>query len=97
MEARQQFLELRTFVFNKIKQSLDEDGGCKSYEGSMRIIEQYPDYFEVGDGQMYPTYQIELDCYVYGPSRHYTWSGKTLLEAVQKADAEIKSWSEKHG
>jgi len=81
------FYALRQFVFDNIKRELEIDSHCKSYEGAMAI--QFPDYF---DGRMCEPWAITLDCYVFGPSRHYRWEGDTFLEALEKAEKEIKSW-----
>ena len=94
--SNNRFLLLRQFVFSKIAEALKEDGACKSYEGAMRITENWPDYFEDSDGK-HLTYTVELDCYVYGPSRHYEWRADTLDEVVNKADKEIRSWSVRQG
>lgn len=84
----ERFYALRQYVFDNIKQALAEDSHCKSYEGSMSI--QFPDYF---DGLLSDSWAITLDCYVFGPNRHYRWTGDTFLEALEKAEKEIKSWT----
>jgi len=80
------FYALRQFVFDNIKQALAEDSHCKSYEGAMAV--HFPDYFD----SLFDGWAITLDCYVFGPSRHYRWEGDTFLEALEKAEKEIKSW-----
>ena len=81
------FYALRQYVFDNIKLELAIDSHCKSYEGAMAI--HFPDYF---DGRMCEPWAITLDCYVFGPSRHYRWAGDTFLIALEKAEKEIKSW-----
>jgi hypothetical protein len=82
------FFSLRLKVFQAIKRELEIDSHCKSYEGAMSI--QFPDYFEVLNRT--ENYIIELHCYVIGPSRHYSWSGKTLTKALDEAEKDILSW-----
>lgn len=36
----------------------------------------------------------KLHCYVIGPSRHYEWRGRTMDEALDKAEADINTWIE---
>lgn len=84
------FFALRRLVFDKIKVALDEsEGHCKSYEGHMAVRVEYPNYFEKSDE---PTFSIELNCYLLGPTRHYKWYGKILTEAIDTARADILSW-----
>lgn len=76
-------VRLRGRLFAAIAVSLAEDGHCKSYEGRMEIV--LPGYFDDQWG-------INLHCYVIGPSRHYEWRGKTLDEALDKAESDILAW-----
>lgn len=76
--------KLRKRLFDAIELSLKEDGHCKSYEGAFSIV--MPNYFN-NNG-----WSIALDCYVIGPGRHYSWSGKDLEEAYNKAEKDIISW-----
>lgn len=79
---------LRHRLFEYIAKALAEDGHCKSYEGSMAV--QFPNYFEERASD--PQFTVCLDCYVIGPSRHYSWSGATLSEAIEKAATDINAW-----
>lgn len=83
----ERFYALRQYVFDNIKHELSIDSHCKSYEGAMAI--HFPDYF---DGSTSDRWAITLDCYVFGPSRHYRWAGDTFLIALGKAEKEIKFW-----
>ena len=86
------FNELRRDLFDEIRKRLEEDGLCKRYEGCFEVTVVYPNYFEEKSGENEPYYVVTLDCYVVGPSRHYNWQGKTLLEAVQTAERDIRKW-----
>ena len=88
------FEQLRADLFDAIAKALDEDGHCKSYEGSFRL--QFPNYFESLPSPSEMTdsepWGILLDCYVIGPSRHYEWWGATFADVLQKADTDIRAW-----
>jgi len=87
-EDLDEFFELRRFVFGKIESALVIDGNCKSYEGRFSIV--FPNYLdEPDDGEKWG---VTLDCYVFGPSRHYQWWGKSLRDALDKANREIRGW-----
>ena len=85
-EALARLMTLRAELFAAIKKQLARDGHCKSYEGAFAI--RLPNYFEQDEA----AWQITLDCYVIGPSRHYEWNGQTLAEAITRAEAGVRSW-----
>ncbi len=93
-EAYKRFLALRRKVMVGIKKALAIDSTCKSYEGFMELVIEFPDYFEmdrsVEDAPNW--YVIKLHCYVLGPARHYEWRGRTLDEALDAAEKEINMW-----
>ena len=91
-QAMEIFHRLREDLFTEIRKELEIDGHCKSYEGLFEIGVVYPNYFEEEAGDAQKVYVIELHCYIIGPHRHYSWQGNTLLEAMNKADEEIRSW-----
>ena len=92
-EFFEQFTRLRKLVNSGIEHYLKEDCGHKSYEGAWDITFGYPNYFEDDTGEAPPCYcKIELHCYVIGPSRHYEWTGKTSIEALRKAQADVRKW-----
>lgn len=76
-------IELRNLLFAEIKRCLAEDGHCKHYEG--RVSLQWPGYFD-------DDYVVELDCYLIGPSRHYSWRGVSHDDALAKALADVRVW-----
>lgn len=86
----ERFYALRQYVFDNIKQALEEDSHCKSYEGSMQL--SFPNYFEKDDENSFMRCGVFLNCYVFGPMRHYEWYGRTFTEALDKAEQDINSW-----
>lgn len=79
MTNEERIVALRARLFKMIEKAIAEDPHHKSYEGAISI--ELPNYFE--DGSM-GFYDINLDCYVLGWQRHYTVSGKTFAEALDK-------------
>lgn len=77
-----------------IKKALTIDCSCKSYEGFMELVIEFPDYFEMDRSKEDAPnqYVIRLHCYVLGPARHYEWRGRTLDEALDAAEKEISMW-----
>ena len=93
-EERALFSELRETVADMIHHELEEDNCCKSYEGTWELLISFPNYFEDKTATAKPDYyQITLHCYVIGPSRHYTWHGKTWMEALTKCKHDIDEWN----
>ena len=77
------FEQLRKELFDAIDYNIKMDGHHKSYEGKLAMI--WPHRFT-------DEYQIELSCYVIGPSRGYTWTGKSHEECLAKAEMDIRRW-----
>ena len=89
------FDRLRQRVMRAVEYELEQDGHCKSYEGTFEVTMSFPEYFQDETGTKPPDFvSITLHCYVLGPHRHYTWQGPTFLDALRKAEAEIDSWIE---
>lgn len=94
-KSYKRFLVLRRKVMAGIKKALAIECPCKSYEGFMELVIEFPDYFELENSEDAPNwYVIRLHCYVLGPARHYEWRGRTLDEALDKAEEEINQWIE---
>lgn len=93
IKGYEKFIELRRWFLAKLDEA-DMSDSHKSYEGTLEIGLSYPSYFESrADRNDEPEIiTIILHCYVIGPNRHYTWYGKTIEEAVNKARKEIESW-----
>nr|DAF36859.1 MAG TPA: hypothetical protein [Caudoviricetes sp.] len=93
-KAYARFLALRRKVMAGIKNALAIDCPCKSYEGFMELVIEFPDYFELGNSEEDAPnqYVVRLHCYVLGPARHYEWRGRTLDEALDAAEEEIRMW-----
>ena len=81
------FLALRRKVMAGIKKALAIDCLCKSYEGFMELVIDFPDYFEMDRSA-----EDAPNWYVLGPARHYEWRGRTLDEALDAAEEEISMW-----
>ena len=95
MTPKSRFYALRSKVADMIRRALEIDNMCKSYEGTWEITTSYRDYFEDETGTLPPNYvAITLHCYVLGPSRHYTWEGKSFAEALSKCEYDISCWKE---
>lgn len=91
--ANERFRILRKKVMKAIYEQLVDDPGCKSYEGAFEWTVCYPNYFEDETGDMGATsFVLTLHCYVLGPARHYDWYGKTMNEALDKAEKDIHEW-----
>ena len=89
------FLALRRRVIQAIRRELEQYSYCKSYEGTFEILVSYPDYFDWEDDNNpdQPNFfLIRMHCYVLGPGRHYEWRGRTLKNALDKAEKDINQW-----
>jgi hypothetical protein len=75
-------------IYRCIEEELDRDPHHKSYEGALEITMGLPNIFSRGDG---PTYTISLHAYVLSTvsGRHEHWAGKTLSDALAKAEQGI--------
>lgn len=73
------FMSLRSRAFAMIKSMLDEDGHCKSYEGTFTVKTVYPNYFEKSD---VPVFEIHMACYLLSRDRQECWDGSTFQDAL---------------
>lgn len=78
-----EFYRLRQAVFASLDICYKQGDAGKSYEGSFAIY--FPSYHA-------NVWTITCDCSLLGPHRHYQWDGTSLMEAVKKAETDIKSW-----
>ena len=93
MEGKDRFLALRKRVFALIKRELEEDSYCKSYEGAIELMCEYPDYFEDERAEAAPNYyRVTLHCYVLGSIRHHEFDGETISEALDMFEKQISEW-----
>lgn len=93
MEKLDRFNRLRQKVMQAIREQLEYNPACKSYEGAFEWTVCYPNYFEDEEGIQKPSaYILTLHCYVLGPARHYDWRGKTMDEALDQAEKDIAGW-----
>ena len=89
------FISLRRRVMQAIHRELELDDSCKIYEGTFEILVSYPNYFDLkydNKPDKPDFYIIRLHCYVLGPGRHYEWRGRTLKNALDKAEKDINKW-----
>lgn len=94
-QIKERFDALRKLTMDAIGRELEIDCCGKSYEGAFEILVSYPDYFdrEYDNKPDQPDfYLIRLHCYVLGPGRHYEWKGRTLKNALDKAEMDINQW-----
>ena len=61
------------------------DGHHKSSEGEFTIT--LPNCFD-------DVFGLSVYCYVLGPARNHTWTGKSLTECLDKAEKDIDEWIE---
>ena len=90
--AGRRFKELRQAVAEEVNRLVEDGCDHKSYEGTFEVIFGYPDAFEDPHGIQEPDCIIILHCYVFGPSRHYQWKGRTFAEALEKCEKSVRAW-----
>jgi Domain of unknown function (DUF3850) len=91
----QRFMSLRAELFAALKAALEEDGHAKSYEGHFRVTHSLPNYHETLGDPLQPgdwAWRIHLDCYVFGPQRHYVWAGDTFVDALINVETDVRAW-----
>ena len=81
---------LQKRVFKQIKKCLEGSSTYKSYEGQFSIV--FPNYFKEEEDT--DRFILKLDLYIFGPCRHYSWDGNSLMEAIDKAEKDIDEWIE---
>lgn len=91
----ERFRKLRGKLFSMIEKQLEDDPCCKSYEGALEVMCEYPNYFEDKNAESLPlVYRITLHCYVLGPARHYDFVGDTMSRALDKFESALNEWAE---
>ena len=94
MSLREQLEELivaNAILRKAIRRELVNDPHHKSYEGRMRVVIDIPDVF--AEDQT-PDFDIEVDCYVCGPGRHYSFSSvedfkEAAFEWLEEASRQV--------
>lgn len=71
-------------------EAMKDDSMHKSSEAYMEIGYCMPGMFS--DGQQ-PYWQVQIYSYVLGPNRMHSWTGKTLGEAMSKAEDAVEQWT----
>ena len=84
-----EFIDLRKRLHEALNEASKDYPG-KSYEGEMTLSIWFPGIYTSPDETEEAI--IEAHFYLIGPSRHYTWKGKTISEAVKKAAKDIDQW-----
>ena len=80
-------MAMRERVYRCIEDELDRDGHHKSYEGAWEVTMSIPEIFSRGEPI---EWTVTLHCYVLDLSgRHEHWTGRTLAEAIAKAEHSI--------
>ena len=65
----------------------------KSYEGAWEIRIGLPDATDDPNAELPPDWcEIKLHCYLVGPSRHYSWTDKTVEKAFEQCRKEVEQW-----
>ena len=77
-------LDLRKRLFEAIKKVAKY--GCKHYEGAMHL--NMPNCFEDGISE----WQLDIDLYVFGPSRRMRLSADSYEELVADLEIWVRSW-----
>ena len=85
-QIKERFDALRKLTMDAIGRELEIDYCGKSYEGIFEWTVCYPSYYDDPDAK------AGLHCYVLGPGRHYEWKGRTLKNALDKAEKDINQW-----
>jgi hypothetical protein len=91
----------RALVRTEIEKELKRDGYCKRFEGAVSYAVRMPpvvDWSDMPDPmgrqpEMAVEHQVDLYCYVIGPSRTYRWVGATIDEVFASATADFTKWA----
>ena len=75
--------KFRVYLNSLIDNCVDSGVGTKSNEGGISL--QFPSRFE-------NKYRINLDLYVFGPSRHYTYVGDSFEECFDQMQTDVALW-----
>ncbi len=86
------FSALRVMVDKAVEHAWENGEPGKSYEGAWEVTCGFPSTDEGGSTKGACYWQIVLHCYLLGPSRHYTWAGKTFKEALTKCEQNVIPW-----
>lgn len=81
--------EIRSRVIRATYEAFREDGHHKSSEGACEVTLCLPNMFEADQR---PTWMVGVYSYVLSEGRHNEWVGKTLDEALAKAEDAVKEW-----
>lgn len=85
----------QVLVYDGVARALKEDPYCKSYEGTIELVISLPDYFQRDKKPGHV--ELNLHCYVLGPSRHYSWSGYDVAAVFAEATEDVMGWINEAG
>jgi hypothetical protein len=90
-EQIERLTRLRQRTYDVIEKYLAEDGHCKSYEGTWELTACWPNYFDAKHvAAPEPTgWVLTLHCYLFGPSRHYSWHAETVDAVLAQGEAAV--------
>lgn len=88
-EINQRIARLQERVIRSTLYELKSDGGHKSSEAAISVSMHIPNMFQQEAGI---EWSIEVYSYVLGPNRRHYFLGKTIGEAVSKAEDAVNSW-----
>lgn len=81
--------EFKEVVHGGVAKALGTEGRAQGYEGDIRLEVSIPGYLD----RLAPTvYRLELDCYVFGPSRRCKWGGADPDDVFSRALADVRRW-----
>lgn len=75
--------KFKAYLFILIDNCVNDGVGTKANEGGITL--QFPSRFE-------DKYRINLDLYVFGPRRHYTYVGDSFEECFDQLQTDVALW-----
>lgn len=87
-DETRRIIQLRERVRTSTYEAMKGDGHHKSGEGSVSVSFCLPNIFD-GDT---PSWLVGVYSYVLGPNRNHIFHGKTLPEALAKAEDAVGEW-----
>lgn len=86
------FDELREMVDKAVEHAWECGKPGKIYGGMWELHVEYPATDEGGTKRPPFFWEIMLHCYLIGPGSHYSWTGKTFKDALDKCYEDVVAW-----
>lgn len=86
------FDELREMVDKAVEHAWECGELGKIYGGMWELHVEYPATDEGGTKRPPFFWKIMLHCYLIGPGSHYSWTGKTFKDALDKCYEDVVAW-----